>query len=932
MDNYLSHEGRSKKDGAPVGSGRYPLGSGENPNQHSATMYDRIRALENDGISDKEIAKALGFVNPRTGEPSTKELRIQKQIARNDAYKARVANVKKLKEHGYANTTIAEKLGVTEGTVRQDLKAIESGKYKQTKIDALAETLRCEVKKRTYLDIGDGVETELGTSKESLRTAVGILEKEGYQQHKFKVNQPTNPKQQTTMLVLTDSTKTWSDARNNRDKIQSPSAKEIRDDISDLKMKPPVSIDPKRVMIRYAEDDGIKKDGVIEIRQGVDDLILPNNRIYAQTRIAVGGTHYLKGMAVYSDNMPDGVDIIFNTNKDKSVPMMGSDKNNTVLKPMKNDVDNPFGATVRQYGRDETGDWKLLNGAEKVEGKTSQSPINIVNEDPDWDKWSKNLSSQFLSKQYPAVAKEQLKIAYEKRKNEFNEICDLTNPTVKKKLLADFADQCDSDAVNLKAAQFPRQATHVILPLTNIKDNEIYAPNYKQGEPLMLVRYPHEGPFQSPVLINNLNNKEGKKIMGQAQHAVGINANAAEMLSGADFDGDTVVVIPITGQHLKTPGPLKGLQGYDPKVEYKKMPGDPVTAVDDRFNTQQEMGKISNLITDMHIKGASTDEFVRAVRHSMCVIDAEKHNLDWKRSEDENKIKELKEIYQGGANRGASTLISKASAEERLPYVRKDGVTVVNPETGKKSRMYIDPDTGEKLYTKEERSYVDKKTGETKWETTPSTKMYEAKDAYELMSPDRTRIEVVYADHANRLKAMGNQARLELLKTGDIAYNREAAKKYEKEVASLNYQLDQAKLRRPQERRAVAIADVIIKGKIDADPSLKDKENKDKLKKIRAQAIGSTRARLGLTRYDIRPTDKEWEAIQSGAISKTKLEQILLRSDTKRIRELATPKQKRKLAASTVALIKKMAANPDLTQSEIAATLGLSVDTVKEYM
>ena len=44
-------------------------------------------------------------------------------------------------------------------------------------------------------------------------------------------------------------------------------------------------------------------------------------------------------------------------------------------------------------------------------------------------------------------------------------------------------------------------------------------------------------------------------------------------------------------------------------------------------NTQTEMGKISNLITDMTLKGATQDELARAVRHSMVVIDAEKHMI-----------------------------------------------------------------------------------------------------------------------------------------------------------------------------------------------------------------------------------------------------------------------------------------------------------------
>ena len=50
------------------------------------------------------------------------------------------------------------------------------------------------------------------------------------------------------------------------------------------------------------------------------------------------------------------------------------------------------------------------------------------------------------------------------------------------------------------------------------------------------------------------------------------------------------------------------------------------------------MGKISNLITDMTLLGASEDKLARAVRHSMVVIDDEKHHLDYKQSEKDNNI------------------------------------------------------------------------------------------------------------------------------------------------------------------------------------------------------------------------------------------------------------------------------------------------------
>src|SRR5690606_19993621 len=108
-----------------------------------------------------------------------------------------------------------------------------------------------------------------------------------------------------------------------------------------LNIEPPKSIDPKRIEVRYAEDGGADMDGVIQVRRGVDDVSLGGAK-YAQVRIAVGDTHYLKGMAMYTDDLPDGVDLRFNTNK--------SDKGDKLaaMKPLKDDPDNPFGATISQ--------------------------------------------------------------------------------------------------------------------------------------------------------------------------------------------------------------------------------------------------------------------------------------------------------------------------------------------------------------------------------------------------------------------------------------------------------------------------------------------------------------------------------------------------------------------------------------------------------
>jgi len=108
-------------------------------------------------------------------------------------------------------------------------------------------------------------------------------------------------------------------------------------------IKPPKPVSSKKVMINYKETGGEDKDGVIELRRGVKDLDLGSNH-YAQVRIAVDGTHYLKGMAVYADDLPKGVDIRFNTNKSKDVPKMD------VLKKLKDGGD--FATLAKENSND----------------------------------------------------------------------------------------------------------------------------------------------------------------------------------------------------------------------------------------------------------------------------------------------------------------------------------------------------------------------------------------------------------------------------------------------------------------------------------------------------------------------------------------------------------------------------------------------------
>lgn len=917
IEDVMIHYGVSVMDGAPGrGSGRYPWGSGENPNQRTDTFLSRYREYAGQGLTEKEIAEKMGT--------TTTKLRVQLSYAKSQKRMQMVDQAKTLRKEGKSLNEIAEIMGFdNDSSVRSLLN--ENAETRMRQSTATADKLRELVQEKGFLDVGPGAERELGVSRTKFDQALYILEMEGYDTFNRRIPQATNPAQKTTLKVLTPPGTKYSEIYD-ASKIHSVGDYAISYDDGETFHKPfefPSSLDSKRLMINYAEDGGIQKDGVIEIRRGVKDLDMGNLH-YGQARILVDGTHYLKGMAVYADDLPDGVDVRFNTNKTKDVLMMD------VLKKVKRDKDgnvdrdNPFGSLIKEKG----GQSYYIGD----DGKEHLSKINWRAVEGDWGEWADKLPSQFLAKQPIALINRQLKIAIEDKQAEFDEIRSLTNPTVKRKLLEDFADGCDKNAVTLQAAALPRQKYQVILPLNSISENEIYAPNFNDGETVALVRYPHGGLFEIPILKVNTKNTEGKRVIGtNPKDAVGINSKVAERLSGADFDGDTVMVIPFgKGYKIASQPELEGLKGFDPKVEYKIPAGDTKTKRMTDANTQKQMGVVSNLIMDMTLAGASTEELARAVRHSMVVIDAKKHDLDYKRSESDNGIAELKRKYQGHFDEngqyheGSATLITRAKSEISVP--KRQGSGVIDPETGKKTYK-----TADDLYY--ETSRVDKKTGEVitkqKMRTQQSTKMAETDDAYTLVSYRRTKAELAYAEYANKLKSLANEARKEMKATGTLKYSPEAKKAYEPEVTRLQSALALANSNKPRERQAQVLANARIKEKIEADPDLAN--DKKMLKKVSQQAIVAARQQVGAKRHPITISDKEWEAIQAGAISDNVLSQILDSADIDNLRQRATPRANNELSSGKIALIKARAAS-GYTNAQIAESLGISASTVSKYL
>ena len=961
--------------GMPRRSGRYPWGSGDNPYQHGEDFLSRVEKLKKEGWQEtpENIMKEFGL--------TTTKYRMEKSICKDERRLYDVERAKSLKKDGLGPTEIGKIMGINESSVRSLLNANSESRMMAAR--NTADFIKEQVDKKGMIDVGGGVELELRVSKEKLNQALYLLEREGYPIYKGGIPQPTNPGQQTNQKVICKPGTEYKEIYQ-FDKVHALNEDNYisRDggDTFEKRFHYPTSLDSSRLKIRYKEDGGIDKDGVIELRRNVPDLDLGDNR-YSQVRIMVDGTHYLKGMAVYSDNMPDGIDVIFNTNKSKDKTMQ------EVLKPIKkDDPENPFGSLIK--------DAKLGGQYWYEDPKTGEKKLGLINKraaEGDWSEWSNALPSQFLSKQSKTLASKQLDLSRKDKLAEFDDICKLENPTIKKHFLKDFSDNCDAAASDLKAAALPGQKYHVILPINSLKETEVFAPNYDDGTKLALIRYPHGGTFEIPILTVNNKNMAAKKTIGlDSIDAVGINSKVAERLSGADFDGDTVMCIPTHDRKgkvkiISTPE-LEDLKGFDPKMEYPERPG--MAYMKKGAQTQHEMGMISNLITDMTLADAPEKDLARAVKHSMVVIDAEKHKLDFKRSEIENDIAGLNKKYRSYIDengverykRGATTIISGAKGQTTVdkrqgtPKVNIKGRPDYDPSRPEGALIYkkaddlyypvrkYDKDTHIVTLTQTDGSKVfysmddakarakyepvekkDPKTGKvtftnadgtitykTKTRTQKSTRMAETDDAMTLVSQAKHPMELLYAQYANDMKSLANRARIEMENTGKIAYDANAKKVYQKEVDSLKEKLANAELNRSKERAALRSTNAEVQAQKLANPNMKGED----IRKANQRALSKYRDEYGSVSRrdrDINITDREWEAIQAGAVSEATLKRILNNANADRLRELATPRTKAALSQAQINRAKALA-NSNYTLAQIANKLGVSTSTVSKYL
>lgn len=958
-DEVLAHYGVGHLDGGH--SGRYPYGSGDNPNQHEIGLGKKISAMKKQGMSEREIAKALGFFNYK-GEPSIKEMRIANAIESNNRKKKFLAEIPAMAERGMSKKEIAEATGLSMSSVNNYLNP--NREIKIDKAARVAEMLKEELKTKHYLDVGAGTEYDAvaddgtaGVSRTMMETAIGMLRAEGYQYHKIKVPQLGNPGKETTVIALGEPDTKWAEVQNHPELVKTIQSYYRDTDEGPMNLRPIECIDSSRIKIHYGDQKdvdgftGADREGIIQLRRGVEDLSLGKS-MYSQVRIGVDGTHYLKGMAIYSDDIPDGYDVIYNTTKKSNVDKYDVFKELNTKKDENGnkviDNDNPFSANIKEFNAG--GQSYCLDQNGNPTGKLRA--INKVNDQGDWGEWNTTISAQVLSKQSPSLIHERLGVTYADKLKEYDEICNLTNPTLKKKMLESFADDCDSAAAHLKAKGFDRQTTKVLIMIPSLKENEVYAPTYEQGETLQLIRFPHAHISEIPVVRVNNKNAEALKTMGNAPDAIGLNPKAFQQLSGADADGDTVVCIPKESVNLKTQKQFEELKNFDSK-DYK-IPKDEIhyridengeKVKDDKrlMNPgckQMEMGKITNLISDMQtIGGYKDDEIVKAMKHSMVVIDAVKHDLDYKQSEIDNDILALKEKYQNG--HGASTFITRAGKEVRVDkrkLVSMPDPNDINPKTGKPKTYYgVDPVTGEKAYADSGEKYKkysptkkdpDRLVETNRQEEVPMALLPQYKDSRDLMS-SRTNpspVEVEYANYSNQMKALANQARLTMIHTKDSRRNPEAAKTYADEVAELKAAVAMAEKKAPRERQAQIAAGVIYKQRMEDNPEWKG--DKERMKKEKGKALAAARKRMGVEKYSINITDRQWEAIQAGAVSATTMKSVFDNADQDMLKKRATPRATKVISQATINAIKNAPSNRSL--DEIAKLYDVSPSTVSK--
>lgn len=878
----ILHYGRGHASGGH--SGRYPWGSGDK----RIHFTEAVAALKESGITDKtKQAKELGISrNELQAHLSSEHAAIREEFTKRG---------RDLVGNGKSVNQAANELGVPEATLRSYLNntAPSTHQARLTRAKQVTDMYRKALEEQSgYIDVGAGTEHQIGITKYQKDMALEALKQDGYYVHKVLLRNLTNPDKPISTQVLTKNPDQYDVQGKHALDVQLPNYQ--YEGVKLTGISKPVDVPWKDVSINYGINGENDRDGTILVRRGNPEADLGASH-YAQVRISVGGTHYMKGMAMYGDDddfkgLPSNVKYIFHTNK----PSTKSPQD--VLKKQKDNPLNPFESSIRHQ----------------------KGVFNIVNQEGDWSDYRTTLASQFLSKQNVSFVKERLKDTFKRDKEDYDSIVAITNPVVKQKLLQDLVGDpkdktkrgsIDTEQFHMRAVGEPGTRYKTLIANPWLKANEVYAPDYNDGDHVVLVRYPHGGTFELPDLVVNNKAPKSKKLLGNAIDGIGIHPEAAHKLSGADFDGDTVIVLPNNSGKIKYRKSLPGLKNFDPNdyeltdpkdLPYETTRKNRYTGKEEKVTVypgkhisprgkQTEMGNVSNLITDMTIKGASDTELARAVKYSMVVIDSEKHHLDYKAAADAYGIKSLRKKYMtkinpdtGRKSLGANTLISVAKHEQ----TKGEGKGTLINTLAKQGRL----------------------------------------DKINSGSP----VENAYQNYIEQLQVIKNNGQKELSTIDIPKRDPYAAKAYSHEVLSLNSKIKSISAQAPLERKAQVEANQAFKEYIEANPTV----STDRKKSLRSEMLNNARLSNGVTPYEkkVHITPKEWDAIQANAISKTALEKLLSKADMDELRSYATPKSKQAISPAKLSSIKRMMASNNYTLAEIAQSTGLSPNTIKSAL
>ena len=780
---------------------------------------------------------------------------------------------------------------------------------KDAKMNEIHDKLVERVKEVKYLDIGEGTEIQLGLTRETLGGIVKTLEAEGYHTHTITRKNLTDDTKGIKMVVLTkdgdlESVKKHKYDIRTLDAWYDPEGK-LRD------IEPPKQLDWDRVKIKYGDEGGVARDGMMQVRPGAEGLDLGDSR-YAQVRIAVGGTSYMKGVAIvdHLQTFPPGTDIIFNTNKPKGTPR------EKVLKDLKGEVmsDNPFGAVI----------------------KSQKGYINFVQKEGDWNEWSAGLAAQMVSKQPDKFVKSQLDKTFDNIKRDFDSFKAIPNTAIQSYFLENYAKSLTTKANKLKTDGVEGERAQLLLSNPDLKPNEIYAPNYKNGETLYLIRYPHGGTFEIPVLTVNNNHQSSRKLLGNAVDAVMVHPSAGQKLSGADYDGDTVYVLPANKNNPITsttlpPALRKKVAEFDPEVYHRDVPENVNGGhlYRKKFTTDQ-MGIATNLISDMTTLKAPMGDIVDATLYSMVVIDSWKHNYDLKQAKQDFRINELKKKYQGAANAGSATVITRARSKVKV-YTHYDGTLERVKEKTRKVTGANGKTYNEKYYVLEDGTEVPKKR------TKEVRLMDITADANTLKSQFKNSTEDRYAAYANSLKALQNEAIKANAALKMPKRDPQAAKRYAQEVESITEKLRKAMSKAPIERQIELLAEQRYRHYLRPEMDADDRKKLAARSRLTARKIvtGQTQGPKSKRSERLHLTDLEWEAILHNAVSPTTIKSVLKYTDDDEVREKVIPRGYQTIPAAKVSRARAMLSQtsggkPKYTYAEVAEALGVSVDALRD--